>query len=149
MGIIRRSKARWTKGLSNGAGEISVGKTTFSGAYSFSSRFENGRGTNPEELLAAAHAACYSMELAAILERNGYKPGEITTESKVHLDKVNDRFEISKIELETAGSVPGINDIEFDKFADEAKFSCIISRALAAVSVELKSSLKAELAVNN
>ena len=120
---------------------MSLGSGTFEGAYSFPTRFENGKGTNPEELIAAAHAGCYSMALANILTSAGYPPEAIETTAGVHLEKVADGFAITRIELTTRGSVPGIDRAEFTKHAEAAKAGCPVSKALAAVDITLDAAL--------
>ena len=102
----------------------------FDGQYSFSSRFEEGVGTNPEELVAAAHAGCFSMALSNILAQAGHPPTSVKTSAAVHFGKVDDGFAITSIDLTTRGDVPGIDAAEFEKFALEAKAGCPISKAL-------------------
>lgn len=105
----------------------------YEGEYSFSSRFEEGEGTNPEELIAAAHAGCFSMALAGELGRAGYNPRQVQTTAKVHLTKGDSGFRITRIHLETEAEVPGIDDDAFQKAAEGAKKGCPVSQALAAV----------------
>src|SRR6185503_18328286 len=106
---IRTAKAQWDGTLQEGKGTMALGSGAFQGAYSFASRFEEGTGTNPEELLGAAHAGCFSMALSAALSKNGFKPTRIATTAKVHLTKAAEGFAISLIELETEAQVPGID----------------------------------------
>jgi osmotically inducible protein OsmC len=113
----------------------------FRSAYSFLSRFEEGKGTNPEELLGAAHAACFSMALSSLLEKNGFKPVKITTQSSVYIEKVDGDFGITKILLNTQGEVPGIDEKTFIGFASEAKINCPVSEALASTNIELIAAL--------
>src|SRR6202521_3348712 len=103
---IRTSEAEWRGDLKSGQGEIKLGSTAFTGSYSFHSRFEDGKGTNPEELIAAAHAGCFSMALAATLAAAGHPPAKIHTTAKVHFGPVPGGFAIARIELATEGSVP-------------------------------------------
>src|SRR5947209_9229693 len=103
----RNAEAEWRGGLQDGSGQMRFGSGAFDGAYSFKSRFEDGTGTNPEELLAAAHAGCYSMALSGALGRNGTPPTRIATTAEVHLDKTDDGFRIQKIDLHTEADVPG------------------------------------------
>ncbi|HVZ77968.1 MAG TPA: OsmC family peroxiredoxin [Gemmatimonadaceae bacterium] len=138
----RKAEARWNGGLKNGNGNVSLGSGSYSGPYSFISRFESGGGTNPEELLGAAHAGCYSMALSAALERAGHPATSVTTTATVHLTKGDAGFSISGIDLVTRGVVPGISDAEFRKLADDTKTGCIVSRALAAVPMTLDAKLE-------
>src|SRR5918996_1230682 len=117
----RTASARWEGGLQQGTGSIRLGSGAFEGAYSFSSRFEEGRGTNPEELIGAAHAGCFSMALSAGLGRAGFKPTRIQTEARVHLEKVEDGFKIGRIQLVTEAEVPGIDAGKFQEEAEAAK----------------------------
>jgi osmotically inducible protein OsmC len=130
----RTSSARWQGNLKEGAGTMALGSKAYEGPYSFVSRFEEGPGTNPEELIAAAHAGCFSMAFANTLAQAGYTPNSIETEASVHLDKTNGGFGITRIDLVTRGDVPGIDAAEFAKYAETAKATCPVSRALAAVS---------------
>lgn len=114
---------------------------TFEGAYSFSSRFEEGEGTNPEELIGAAHSGCFSMALAGNLAEAGYEPERIETEATVHLDKGDDGFAITRVVLDTVGTVPGIEEAEFVELAEGAKQNCPVSQALGAIDIELNASL--------
>lgn len=138
---IRDAEARWNGDLQKGHGELSLGSGAFSGAYSFSSRFEDGTGTNPEELLAAAHAGCYSMALANGLAKAGHTPTSVHTTARVHLEKSDAGFGITRIDLVTEGEVPGIDEAEFLRFAEETKVACIVSRALQAVEITLDAKL--------
>ncbi len=112
---------------------LTVGDGVFEGAYSFKSRFEEGEGTNPEELIAAAHAACFSMALANITAQEGRDPRSVATTAKVHLRNVGGAPTIARIELETEGDVPGLDDDGFRRLAEQATADCPVSRALAAV----------------
>ena len=129
----RSSSARWQGNLKDGAGNMALGSGAFEGSYSFVSRFESGSGTNPEELIAAAHAGCYSMAFANILSQAGFTPNAIDTTAKVHLDRTDAGFTITRIDLVTRGDVPGIDESEFVKQAEVAKATCPVSRALGAV----------------
>jgi len=139
--LIRRSSAIWEGGLLKGKGKMKVGDGVFEGQYSFSSRFESGKGTNPEELIGAAHAGCFSMALSMILEQAGYKPEKIETTAKVKVDKVGDGFKIVGIDLDTEGRVPGIDEAGFREKAELAKKGCPVSVALAAVDIKLEARL--------
>lgn len=138
---VRKANAVWEGNLTRGKGTVEVESGLFKGLYSFTSRFEEGKGTNPEELLGAAHAACYSMALSFMLEQKGYKPVKISTESNVNIEKVGKDFSISKILLVTKGEVPDIDKENFIKIANEAKIGCPVSRALAATAIELEATL--------
>ena len=129
----RNGSAEWQGDLRGGSGEVTVGDGVFKGNYSFASRFEEGEGTNPEELIAAAHAACFSMALSNILAEHGHAPESVRTVAKVHLRPTDAGPTIRQIDLETEGRVPGIDQDHFAKHAEEAKAGCPVSRALAAV----------------
>jgi len=138
---VRKANAVWEGDLKGGNGKISLGSGAFEGRYSFGSRFEEAGGTNPEELLGAAEAGCFSMALSAALGRAGHSPKRIATSAKVHLDKVGEGLSITKIELNCEGEVPGIDDATFQDFATKAKETCIVSRALGAVEITLEARL--------
>lgn len=129
----RTGSAEWLGNLKEGSGSLKVGDGAFEGPYSFSSRFEVGAGTNPEELIAAAHAACYSMALGNILDGHGHPAEYVRTTASVSLRQVDGKATIATIELDTEGSVPGIDQQHFEFHAGEAKDGCIVSRALAGV----------------
>jgi osmotically inducible protein OsmC len=112
---------------------MGFGSGAFEGAYSAKSRFEEGEGTNPEELIAAAHAGCFSMALSLVLGGAGHEPESIETEAEVSIQKAGDGFEINRIVLTTAGRVPGIDEDEFRRHAEAAKQGCPVSKALASV----------------
>ena len=129
----RTSEAKWSGDLKQGSGTMKLGSGAYEGAYTFKSRMETGPGTNPEELIAAAHAGCFSMALSAILSGNGLTPTSVHTTAKVTFDAVPGGFAITKIALETQGVVPGLDAAGFTKFAEEAKKGCPVSKALASV----------------
>ena len=138
----RTAEARWDGTLQEGNGTMRMASGAYEGPYSFQSRFQEGDGTNPEELIAAAHAGCFSMALSAELGRAGHSAESVETKATVHLDKVDEGFGITRIELETRARVPGISDEEFQQVAEGAKEGCPVSRALAAVpAIELRASL--------
>ena len=139
----RTSEAKWTGDLKTGKGTVKLGSGAYDGQYSFTSRFENGVGTNPEELIAAAHSACFSMALNAALGRAGKQPTSITTTATVHITKGDAGFGISGITLTTRGVVPGITAEEFRKAAEDTKTGCIVSKALSAVPMTLDAQLVA------
>ena len=138
---VRRANARWEGGLKGGKGSFSAGPG-IEGAYSFSSRFEEGAGSNPESLLGAAHAACFSMALSAALERNGTPATSVSTEAAVSLEKLEAGMTVTKVRLTVRGVVPGMSQADFAKAAEGAKTGCVISRALSpSVAVELDAAL--------
>lgn len=137
----RNARAKWEGGLKEGRGEMTLGSGAYSGAYSFGTRFEGALGTNPEELIGAAHAGCFSMAFSAGLAKAGYPPRRVETKAKVHLEKVAEGFGITRIELDTEGDVPGISETEFQRLGEEAKKGCPVSRALASVPIELTARL--------
>jgi osmotically inducible protein OsmC len=136
--ITRKSSAEWLGGLMDGSGTVKFGSGAYNGPYSFKSRFESGTGTNPEELIAAAHAGCFTMALSAALGGAGHPPKKIETTASVKLEKDGDGFTITEIELETVGEVPGIDEATFVKIAEEAKKGCPVSKALAGPKITLK-----------
>ena len=129
----RKASAVWNGELVNGAGTMALGSGAFEGAYSFASRFENGTGTNPEELIGAAHAGCFSMAFAGALGAEGFTPRRVATTAKVTIDKVGDGFAITRIHLDTEAEIPDIDDATFQRIATSAKEGCPVSKALAAV----------------
>ncbi len=137
----RTAQARWSGDLKGGNGSIKLGSGVFEGPYSFGTRFESASGTNPEELLGAAHAACFSMALALALATAGHPPKNIATTAKVRLEKVGGGFGITGIELVTRGDVPGVSAADFKRMAEETKVGCIVSKALAAVPMKLDAAL--------
>ena len=129
----RTSEAKWSGDLKAGSGTMKLGSGAYEGAYTFKSRMETGPGTNPEELIAAAHAGCFSMALSAMLSGAGHFPKSVHTTAKVTFNPVDGGFAITKIELVTEGQVPGLDAAGFQKFAEDAKKGCPVSKALAAV----------------
>jgi len=129
----RNGSAEWRGDLQSGNGELTVGDGAFTGAYSFESRFEEGDGTNPEELIGAAHAACFTMALSNMLAEHGHAPESVRTTAKVHLRQTDDGPAITRIDLETEGRVADIDEQHFAEHAEEAKAACPVSRALASV----------------
>ena len=130
---VHGASAEWKGSLKEGAGKMRLGSGAFEGPYTFVSRFETGPGTNPEELIGAAHAGCFSMALAAALGRAGHNPTSIRTSAKVHLGASEAGPTITQIDLDVEGEVPGIDQARFQQFADDAKTGCVVSRALAGV----------------
>ena len=140
---IRRANAQWKGDLKNGKGTLNSESKLLQGvAYDFGSRFETGVNTNPEELIGAAHAGCYSMALANSLSKVGFKVNSITTDANVHLDKLDSGFTITKIELNTVGDVEGIDAATFTKHAEQTKTGCPVSKALTGPQIVLNAKLK-------
>ncbi len=129
--IDRKAEARWEGTLREGKGKIRLGSGAFEGPYSFGTRFEGAQGTNPEELLGAAHAGCFTMALSLMLTLAGHPPASLDTTATVHLDKVGEGFSITGIDLATKGRVPGTDAATFQRLANDAKEKCIVSRALS------------------
>jgi osmotically inducible protein OsmC len=138
---IRTAEAFWEGSSKDGKGKMSVGSGAFEGAYSHSSRFEDGKGTNPEELIGAAHAGCYSMALSSELGKIGLKPQLIHTRAQVTLGKIGDKDRITLIHLETEARVPDITLEQFHEIAEATKTSCPVSAALASVPITLDAKL--------
>ncbi len=138
----RKAEAEWKGNLAEGGGRLKVGSGAFEGPYSFKSRFEEGQSaTNPEELLGAAHAGCFTMAVVAQLSRARIAPRRIHTDAKVSLEKVGEGFSITQIELETAADIPGIDNATFQKYAQDAKQNCPVSKALAGTDIRLNATL--------
>jgi osmotically inducible protein OsmC len=140
---VRKASAEYKNSLRDGKGTLSTETGALKNLpYTFLSRFEDGRETNPEELLGAAHAGCFSMALANALARGGFTVNSINTEAKVHIEKVEAGFAITKIELETVGDVTGGDEKSFLEHAEKAKAGCPVSKALAGASITLKARMK-------
>jgi osmotically inducible protein OsmC len=137
----RTAQARWAGDLPTGKGNIKLGSGAFEGPFSFGTRFESVQGTNPEELLGAAHAGCFSMALGFALQKAGHVAESIETAATVHLEKNDAGFAITKIQLRTRAKAPGVSAADFARLAEETKTGCIVSRALAAVPMELDAAL--------
>jgi len=137
----RTSTAVWQGTLKDGSGTMRLGSGAYEGNYSFRSRFESGDGTNPEELIAAAHAGCFSMALSNILGQAGHPATSIDTKATVRLENTDGGFGITRIDLETVGTVPGLTAEEFQTHAETAKANCPVSKALAAVEIALTARL--------
>jgi osmotically inducible protein OsmC len=138
---VRSSHARWEGSLADGQGTVDTESGTFAGQYSFSSRFEHGPGTNPEELLGAAHAACFSMALAHALAEGGHVATSVDTTARVRIAAVEGDFAITGIELRCDAVVPGITEDELEAAAQATKSGCPVSKALSAVPISLKATL--------
>ena len=139
---IANAQATWTGGLKDGNGNMKLGSGAFDGPFSFKTRFEGAAATNPEELIGAAHAGCFSMAFSAGLGKAGYSPKSIHTTAKVHLEQVAGGFSITLIELETEADIPDISEEDFRRLANEAKSGCPVSKVLAGAQIELKATLK-------
>ncbi|NGP89479.1 OsmC family protein [Fodinibius halophilus] len=137
----RKANARWNGDLNNGNGEMAFGSGAYKGNYSFKSRFENGSGTNPEELIGAAHAGCYSMALSGVLAEAGFNPESVSTEATVSLEIVDGDPAITTITLDVTANIPGIDADTFQEHAEGAKKGCPVSKALAGVNIELNATL--------
>ena len=138
----RKAEAEWQGNLAEGSGQLKVGSGAFDVPYSFKSRFEEGQSaTNPEELIGAAHAGCFTMALTAQLSRARITPKRIRTEAQVKLEKIGEGFSITTIELETEADIPGIDDPTFQKYALDAKQNCPVSKALAGTNIRLNAKL--------
>lgn len=137
----RTADAVWSGPMPGGEGTMKMASGAWEGPYSFSSRFEDGQGTNPEELIGAAHAGCFSMAFAGNLGRAGHEPQRVETSARVHIDKDGDGFTITRIELATTATVPGIDEEEFQRIAQASKEGCPVSRALAGVDIQLEAKL--------
>ena len=138
--VQRTSSAQWNGTLKDGAGTMTLGSGAYSGPYTFASRFESGPGTNPEELIGAAHAGCYSMFLSALLTKAGFKPTSIRTTATVH---VGEGPTINLIELNAEAQVPGLTADKFAEHAEAAKKGCPVSKALAGPEIRLDAKLLA------
>jgi osmotically inducible protein OsmC len=137
----RLATARWSGTLKEGAGSFSVQSGAIAGAYTWATRFGDEHGTNPEELIGAAHAACFSMSLSSNLGKAGFTPTQIDTTARVHLEQGEGGSSIARIELTTAATVPDVSADEFQRIAEFAKANCPVSKALAAVPIELSATL--------
>jgi lipoyl-dependent peroxiredoxin len=140
---VRSGDAEWKGSFKDGSGTMRSGTGAFEGAFTAGTRFEEVPGTNPEELIAAAFAGCFSMALSNNLGKAGYAPERVTTEAKVNFDKLEQGFTMTKFVLSCEAKVPGIEEAEFQKIAEETKSTCPVSRALSAVPAELTATLAA------
>ena len=137
----RKASARWEGSLRDGSGTMALGSGAFEGPYSYTSRFEEGTGTNPEELIGAAHAGCFSMALSLALAEAGTPPESIATDATVHFGRQGDGFAITRIDLVTRARVPGVDADAFQQAAQAAKEGCPVSKALA-TEIALDASLE-------
>jgi osmotically inducible protein OsmC len=138
---IRTATARWEGNLKEGKGRMKLGSGAWEGAYSFATRFEDQPGTNPEELIGAAHAGCFSMAFAAQLGKAGFKPKSIRTKADVHLEKQGDKFTITRVALDMEAEILEIEEKQFQSLADEAKKGCPVSRLLTGATIDLRARL--------
>ena len=138
---VRTADAVWNGTLREGNGTMKMMSGAYEGPFTFASRFEEGKGTNPEELVAAAHAGCYSMALSADLGRNEFTATRIQTTAKVHLGPVDGKPTVHTIELFSEAEVPGIDEATFQEIANGTKQNCPISRLLAAADIKLEAKL--------
>ena len=139
---VRSAAATWNGTIGGGSGSLSLGSGAFEGTYSAGSRFEDEPGSNPEELIAAAHAGCFAMALSAALTGEGYEPDRIDASADVTVEKVDDDWTITRIDLVVEASVPDLDEAAFQQFAEGAKANCPVSRALGSVeTVTLEATL--------
>lgn len=136
-----KAHAIWKGTLKNGSGEMSVESGTYRGTYTAAARFGSDKGTNPEELIGAANAGCFSMAFALMLEQAGHTPEFIDTDAAVTIDKVGDGYRITKVHLTTRCKVPGIDPVQFRDLAEQAKAGCPVSQALAGTTIVLDAEL--------
>ena len=137
----RTAEAEWKGNLTEGKGRIKVQSGTLDAPYDFRARTADGKGTNPEELIAAAHAGCFTMQLSALLGNAGLTATRLKTTAKVYLEKQGEGFAIPRIDLELEGAVPGLDAAGFQKHADTAKKGCPVSKALAGTTIKLNAKL--------
>ena len=141
--MARTAEAEWKGDLKGGGGRVKLGSGAYEGNYSFQSRFENGKGANPEELLGAAHAGCFSMALANSLASAGFTPTSVKTKADVHLNKDDKGFLINLVELTVDAVVPKVDNATFQQHVEKTKTGCIISRALGAIpTMNVKATLR-------
>ncbi len=138
----RKATARWQGNLRDGQGTISLQSGAFEGTYDFPSRFESGPNTNPEELIGAALAGCYAMAFTGVAEQHGHSPRDVNVEAEVTLERGEEGFAVSSIRLYVNAVVPDLEKKDFERFAGQAKDSCVIAKALRGVEIELRTSLK-------
>jgi osmotically inducible protein OsmC len=138
---IRKASAVWEGNLQDGRGTIALGGGQLEVPYDYRARFEDGAGSNPEELIGGAHAGCFSMALAHALSEAGHPPTKIETSARVHLEKAGGGFAIPKVELDTAGDVPGVDEDMFRRLAQQAKEQCPVSKVLSAAEIVLSAKL--------
>ncbi len=140
--VKRTAQAIWEGTLKGGKGTVEFGGGAFKGNYSFASRFENGTGTNPEELIAAAHAGCFAMALSGVLVENGYSPEKVEVSAKISLEKEGEGFKISASHLDCKATVPGLSERDFLPQAESAKKNCPVSILLSNIPITLDARLE-------
>lgn len=141
--VVRIAHASWKGTVEEGSGRIGVGSGAFDGTFTLRARVEEGvRGTNPEELIGAGHAGCFTMSLANLMSEAGHPPADLQTTARVHLEQLEQGFRITKIELDTVGDAPGLEAARFVALAEQAKSTCPVSLALAGTEITLKAMLK-------
>jgi lipoyl-dependent peroxiredoxin len=138
---IRTAESLWEGTLKEGKGTMKLGSKAYEGSYSFASRFEEGPGTNPEELIGAAHSGCFSMFLAAVLSKDGFNPTSVRTTAKVSLETVDGAPKITKIELNCEAKVPNLDEQKFKEAAEASKKGCPVSKALTGTEIILNARL--------
>lgn len=139
---VRKATATWNGALKDGTGSMALGSGAWEGPFTFATRFENEPGTNPEELVGAAHAGCFSMQFSGVLGRSGYQPQSIETTADVHLETTDAGPRVTRIHLTTQATVPDISEDEFQKIAENAKNTCPISNLLTGAEITLDATLK-------
>lgn len=139
--LIREGHVTWQGTVAKGGGTIAVGSGAFQGPFTAKAREQDTPNTNPEELIGAAHAGCFTMSLANQLSRAGHPPANLETTARVHLEQVDGGFSITRIELDTEGEVPDVDDETFERMAEQAKATCPVSRALAGTEISLRARL--------
>jgi lipoyl-dependent peroxiredoxin len=140
--VVRSSEASWQGTVPDGGGRIALGSGAFEGPFTLRARVEDvERATNPEELIGAAEAGCYTMSLANLLGEAGHPPDDLRTTARVRLEQLETGFSITRIDLETIGEVPGVDEATFKHLAEEAKATCPVSRALAGTKINLEARL--------
>lgn len=139
---VRNAEANWTGSLKTGQGRFKLGSGACEGSFSFTTRFEETPGSNPEELIGAAHASCFSMALSHLLGEAGHAPESIRTQARVHIERLPDGFKITRIELETTAKVPGMDENAFLEKANAAKIGCPVSKALTGTEIILQARLE-------
>ena len=140
--VTRTAQASWQGDVAQGGGRIGVGSGAYEGPFTLKARVEEvERSTNPEELIGAAHAGCFTMSLANLLSGAGHPPADLRTTAQVRLEQLQNGFSITRVELQTVGEVPGIDAHEFATLAQQAKDTCPVSRALAGTEISLEARL--------
>jgi lipoyl-dependent peroxiredoxin len=143
--VTRTAQAGWRGDLADGGGRIGVGSGAYEGPFTLRARVEDvERSTNPEELIGAAHAGCFTMSLANLLSEAGHPPADLRTSARVRLEQLDTGFAITRIELQTEGEVPGVDAEAFEKLAQQAKDTCPVSRALTGTEITLEVRLAAD-----